>query len=47
MARSEAEGASRSKDDFIALVSHELRSPLNGFCCKEWGDAKSSVPTPR
>jgi PAS domain S-box-containing protein len=28
-ARAEAEAASRSKDEFVAIVAHELRSPLN------------------
>lgn len=30
-ARQEAEAANRSKDDFVALVAHELRSPLNSI----------------
>ncbi|WP_088889050.1 PAS domain S-box protein [Leptolyngbya ohadii] len=31
IARQEAEAANRSKDDFVALVAHELRSPLNAI----------------
>jgi PAS domain S-box-containing protein len=31
VAREQAEAASRSKDEFVALVSHEIRSPVNAI----------------
>ena len=41
-ARKDAEAANRARDDFLASVTHDLRSPLNA--CLMWADVMALAP---